>query len=63
MFESWTASTWAILVVDVVAVVIVAVFLKRKIQHKLKEVEARQAHERLMKRKSKTSEVKNRSEE
>ncbi len=63
MFESWTASTWAILVVDVVAVVIVAVFLKRKIQHKLKEVEARQAHERLMKRKRNTSEMKSHAEE
>ena len=50
MFETWTVSTWAILVVDIVAVVIVAVFLKRKIQHKLREVEARQAHERLMRK-------------
>ena len=50
MFETWTVSTWAILVIDIVAVVIVAVFLKRKIQHKLREVEARQAHERLMRK-------------
>ena len=50
MFETWTVSTWAILVIDIVAVVIVAVFLKRKIQHKPREVEARQAHERLMRK-------------
>ena len=50
MFETWTVSTWAILVIDIVAVVIVTVFLKRKIQHKLREVEARQAHERLMRK-------------
>ena len=47
MFGTWTASTWVILIVDVVAVVIVVLFLKSKIQHKIREVEARQAHERL----------------
>jgi heme exporter protein D len=47
---SWTVSDWLILVIDVVAIAVVVVFLKRKIQHKLKEVEARQAHERLMRK-------------
>ena len=47
MFEEWTASTWLILLVDIVAIVVVVMFLKRKIQHKLHEVEARQAHQRL----------------
>jgi nitrogen fixation/metabolism regulation signal transduction histidine kinase len=63
MFESWTTSTWLILVVDVVAVLIVAVFLKRKIQHKLKEVEARQAHQRLMKRTSTSASLRDLAEE
>lgn len=48
----WTLSDWLILVVDVLAIVVVATFLKRKIQHKLREVEARQAHERLMRKNS-----------
>ncbi len=51
----WTLSDWLILVVDVLAIVVVATFLKRKIQHKLREVEARQAHERLMKKNAKSS--------
>ena len=55
MFDEWTASTWLILLVDVIAIMIVVVFLKRKIQHKLKEVEARQAHKRLQRRQSRTS--------
>ncbi len=50
MFESWTASTWLILLIDIIAVVIVVLFLRAKIQHKLKEVEARQAHDRLMRK-------------
>ena len=50
MFEDWTAGTWLILVVDLIAIVIVAMFLKSRIQLKLKEVEARQAHERLMRK-------------
>lgn len=50
MFDSWTASTWLILLIDIVAVVIVVLFLRAKILHKLKEVEARQAHERLMRK-------------
>ena len=51
MFDEWTAGTWLILLVDIVAIIIVVVFLKRKIQHKLHEVEARQAHQRLMRKK------------
>jgi hypothetical protein len=52
MFDTWTAGTWAILIVDVIAIIIVVLFLKSKIQHKLKEVEARQAHERLQRRRA-----------
>lgn len=52
MFDEWTASTWLILLVDIVAIAIVVVFLKRKIQHKLHEVEARQAHQRLQRKRT-----------
>ena len=52
MFGTWSASTWVILIVDVVAVVIVVLFLKSKIQHKIREVEARQAHERLQQKRA-----------
>tara|TARA_Y100000813_G_scaffold180861_1_gene149516 strand:- start:410 stop:610 length:201 start_codon:yes stop_codon:yes gene_type:complete len=52
MFEEWTASTWLILLVDIIAIVIVVMFLKRKIQHKLHEVEARQAHQRLQRKRT-----------
>ena len=52
MFDSWTAGTWAILIVDVIAIVIVVLFLKSKIQHKIKEVEARQAHQRLQRKRA-----------
>lgn len=55
MFETWTVGTWLILVVDIIAIIIVVMFLKRKIQHKLHEVEARQAHERLMRKQGRTS--------
>ena len=51
----WTLSDWLILAVDILAVIIVVTFRKRKIQHKLREVEARQAHERLMRKKGKPS--------
>jgi len=50
VFEAWDAWDWTILVVDIVAIVIVATFLKRKIQHKIAEVEARQAHHLRMKK-------------
>jgi len=55
MFEEWTASTWLILLVDIIAIVIVVMFLKRKIQHKLHEVEARQAHQRLQRKRTQTA--------
>ncbi|MEL0331929.1 MAG: hypothetical protein VW982_06915 [Candidatus Poseidoniales archaeon] len=54
MFDTWTLGTWLILVVDIIAIIIVVMFLKRKIQHKLDEVEARQAHERLMRKQTRT---------
>tara|TARA_B100001989_G_scaffold170237_1_gene122788 strand:+ start:397 stop:591 length:195 start_codon:yes stop_codon:yes gene_type:complete len=57
MFDEWTMTTWLILLVDIVAVVIVVLFLKRKIQHKLEEVEARHAHKRLMKKQEKQDET------
>ena len=50
MFGEWLADNWLILVVDIAAIVIVVMFLKSRIQLKLKEVEARQAHERLMRK-------------
>ena len=55
MSDEWTAGTWLILLVDIVAIIIVVVFLKRKIQHKLHEVEARQAHQRLQRKRTQTS--------
>jgi hypothetical protein len=55
MVSEWTVVDWAVLVVDILAVVIVVAFLRRKIQLKLREVEARQAHERLMKKNAKSS--------
>lgn len=55
MFDEWTAGTWLILLVDIVAIIIVVMFLKRKIQHKLHEVEARQAHQRLQRKRTQTS--------
>ncbi len=55
MFDEWTVSTWLILLVDIVAIAIVVMFLKRKIQHKLHEVEARQAHQRLQRKRTQTS--------
>ncbi|MCH1540229.1 MAG: hypothetical protein L7S56_02165 [Candidatus Poseidonia sp.] len=43
MFDSWGATEWFILVIDLVALAIVVEFLRRKIKHKLDEVEVRQA--------------------
>tara|TARA_B100000925_G_C21631024_1_gene313032 strand:+ start:300 stop:500 length:201 start_codon:yes stop_codon:yes gene_type:complete len=57
MFGDWIADNWLILVVDVVAVVIVVMFLKSRIKLKLKEVEARQAHERLMRKRARKDEA------
>lgn len=42
MFDGWGLTDWAIVILDVIAVVIVVLFLKKKIQSKLKEVELRQ---------------------
>lgn len=42
MFDGWELTDWAIVILDVIAVVIVVLFLKKKIQSKLKEVELRQ---------------------
>lgn len=44
MFSSWDALDWLILGVDIVAIIIVVAFLRRKIRHKIEEVEVRQAH-------------------
>lgn len=42
MFDGWGPTDWAIVILDVIAIVIVVLFLKKKIQSKLKEVELRQ---------------------
>ena len=57
MFGEWIADNWLILVVDIAAIVIVVMFLKSRIQLKLKEVEARQAHERLMRKQERKAEA------
>jgi hypothetical protein len=50
MFDQWGWSSWVILVVDVLAVLIVVWFLKKKIQSKLNEVELRQDFHRQQKK-------------
>ena len=57
MFGELTTGTWLILLVDLIAIVIVVMFLKSRIKLKLKEVEARQAHERLMRKRERKEEV------
>ena len=57
MFGELTTGTWLILLVDLVAIVIVVMFLKSRIKLKLKEVEARQAHERLMRKRGRKEEA------
>ncbi|HJM55141.1 MAG TPA: hypothetical protein QGI72_02730 [Poseidonia sp.] len=57
MFDQWGLSSWGILLVDLLAIVIIVIFLKRKIQSKLKEVESRQEFH-LQKRKSERLEKK-----
>lgn len=42
MFDGWGPTDWAIVILDVIAIVIVVLFLNKKIQSKLKEVELRQ---------------------
>ena len=59
MFGELTTGTWLILLVDLVAIVIVVMFLKSRIKLKLKEVEARQAHERLMRKRERDVEEAN----
>ena len=47
----------------IAAIVIVVMFLKSRIQLKLKEVEARQAHERLMRKRARKEETQSGAEE
>ena len=63
MVGEWIAENWLILVVDIAAIVIVVMFLKSRIQLKLKEVEARQAHERLMRKQARKEETQSHAEE
>ena len=39
MIGEWGLTDWAIVILDVIAIVIVILFLRKKIQSKLKEVE------------------------
>lgn len=50
MFEEWGHTEWLILAIDVAALYIVIRFLKKRIRHKLDEVEARQRHHLLQRR-------------
>ena len=50
LFETWGRTEWVLLVVNLIAVYIVVRFLKSRVELKLREVEARQAHERLMRK-------------
>ena len=50
LFETGGRTEWVLLVVNAIAVYIVVRFLKSRVELKLKEVEARQAHERLMRK-------------
>ena len=52
MFEEWGQIEWLILAVDGLALYIVYRFLKKRIQHKLDDVEARQRHHLIQRRKS-----------
>ena len=52
MFEEWGQIEWLILAVDALALYIVYRFLKKRIQHKLNEVEARQRHHLIQRRKN-----------
>jgi hypothetical protein len=55
LFETWGRTEWVLLVVNAIAVYIVVRFLKSRVELKLREVEARQAHERLMRKHGRTS--------
>ena len=56
LFETWGRTEWMLLVVNVIAVYIVVRFLKSRVELKLREVEARQAHERLMRKRARNAE-------
>ena len=55
LFETWGRTEWVLLVVNVIAVYIVVRFLKSRVELKLREVEARQAHERLMRKRDRNA--------
>ena len=59
LFETWGRTEWVLLVVNTVAVYIVVRFLKSRVKLKLREVEARQAHERLMQKRVREAEEAN----
>ncbi|MEC7988781.1 MAG: hypothetical protein VX151_02445 [Candidatus Thermoplasmatota archaeon] len=59
LFETWGRTEWVLLVVNVIAVYIVVRFLKSRVELKLREVEARQAHERLMRKRDRNAEETN----
>ena len=56
LFETWGRTEWVLLVVNIIAMYIVVRFLKSRIELKLREVEARQAHERLMRKRDRNAE-------
>lgn len=56
LFETWGRTEWVLLVVNIIAMYIVVRFLKSRIELKLREVEARQAHERLMRKRERNTE-------
>ena len=56
LFETWGRTEWVLLVVNVIAVYSVVRFLKSRVELKLREVEARQAHERLMRKRDRNTE-------
>lgn len=55
MFDQWGLSSWVILIVDVLAVLIVIAFLRKKIRSKLNEVELRQDFHRQQKKSTRLS--------
>ncbi len=55
LFETWGRTEWVLLVVNLIAVYIVVRFLKSRVELKLREVEARQAHERLMRKRDRNA--------
>ena len=63
LFEEWGRTEWFLLFVNAIAVYIVVRFLRAKIRHKLHEVEARQAHERLMRKRAREEDAQASSQE